>query len=124
MGGILGLCTGFSIITAVEFFYWFTVRIAGDHYNKKNKISPESSEDKNSSQEEQRRECHKCTKLEMEINDVKQKLEKQKEISKQEMEVTKQHLEKQKESSKQQKEEIESLKQQMARLENLLKSNV
>jgi hypothetical protein len=27
MGGLLGLCTGFSFISGVEMIYWFTVRL-------------------------------------------------------------------------------------------------
>ena len=138
MGGILGLCTGFSIITAVEFFYWFTVRIVGDHYRKKNKISPESLENKDSSEDkEQIGECHQCTKLESNIKEVKCQMEATKqelETTKQEMEQTKDELKQQKETSKQQmeetkqemeaaKKEMESVKQQMAQFENLLKSN-
>ena len=26
MGGLLGLCLGFSLLTAIEFVYWFCVR--------------------------------------------------------------------------------------------------
>ena len=121
MGGILGLCTGFSIITAVEFFYWFTVRIVGDHYRKKNKISPESLEDKDSSEdEEQTGKCHQCTKLESKIKEVKCQMEatkqelkttkQQMEATKQEMKLTKEELKQQKETSKHQ---MEATKQEL-----------
>ena len=43
MGGILGLCTGFSLVTGVEIFYWFTIRLVSDHLKKK---KVEASEDK------------------------------------------------------------------------------
>ena len=80
------MCTGFSIITAVEFFYWFTVRIVGDHYRKKNKISPESLNKDSSEDKEQIGECHQCTKLESNIKEVKCEME----ATKQELETTKQ----------------------------------
>ena len=47
LGGVLGLCTGFSLITAVELIYWFTVRILHD-YCRRNKINPQSSNDEES----------------------------------------------------------------------------
>ena len=28
MGGLIGLCLGFSFVSAVEIFYWFVVRMA------------------------------------------------------------------------------------------------
>ena len=41
-GGMVGLFTGFSLITGVEFIYWFTMRPLVDRLrNKKNKTAPE-----------------------------------------------------------------------------------
>ena len=41
-GGMVGLFTGFSLITGVEFLYWFTMRPLVDRLrNKKNKTAPE-----------------------------------------------------------------------------------
>ena len=36
-GGIIGLCMGFSLLSGVEFIYWFTLRLFMDHCRKKNK---------------------------------------------------------------------------------------
>ena len=49
LGGVLGLCTGFSLITAVELIYWFTVRILHD-YCRRNKINPQRTNDEESQQ--------------------------------------------------------------------------
>ena len=49
MGGVLGLSTGFSLITVIELIYWFTVRILHDHC-RKNKVNPESSNNEESPQ--------------------------------------------------------------------------
>ena len=49
MGGVLGLSTGFSLITVIELIYWFTVRILHDHC-RKNKINPQSSNSEESPQ--------------------------------------------------------------------------
>ena len=49
LGGVLGLCTGFSLITAVELIYWFTVRILHD-YCRRNKINPQQTNDEESQQ--------------------------------------------------------------------------
>ena len=109
MGGILGLCTGFSIITAVEFFYWFSARIICDHRTKIKKISPELPKEEDASQEVSKGECQQCTsKLECEVKKLKSELGKQ-------MEATKQQME---DNNKQQMEAIkqqimEELKQQM-----------
>ena len=121
MGGILGLCTGFSIITAIEFFYWFSARIIIDHCTKNKKISPELPKDDDASEEEQKGDCQQCTKLECEVKELKSELGKQKEESKQQMEATKQEME------ANTMQQIEVIKQQMeqkiAQLEILLKSN-
>ena len=121
MGGILGLCTGFSIITAIEFFYWFSARIIIDHCTKNKKISPELPKDDDASEEEQKGDCQQCTKLECEVKKLKSELGKQKEESKQQMEATKQEME------ANTMQQIEVIKQQMeqkiAQLEILLKSN-
>ena len=53
MGGVLGLCTGFSLLTAVELIYWFTVRLVNDYFDRK-KISSQSSHEK-----EPNSECEK-----------------------------------------------------------------
>ena len=138
MGGILGLCTGFSIITAIEFFYWFSARIIIDHCTKNKKISPELPKDDDASEEEQKGDCQQCTKLEYKVKELKSELGKQKDENKQQMEANKQEIEaksKQMEATKQQieamKRQMEVNKQQMeqkleqriAQLENLLKSN-
>ena len=140
MGGILGLCTGFSIITAIEFFYWFSARMIIDHCTKNKKISPELPKGDDASEEVQKGDCQQCTKLECEVKELKSELGKQKEESKQQIEATKQQME----ATKQEMEantmqQIEVIKQQMeqkmeqkieqkmeqkiAQLEYLLKSN-
>ena len=70
MGGVLGLCTGFSLITAVELLYWFTVRIFNDYRNRK-KISPKSSEDNwsDDEQEEQKPDCD-CEAIKSRMEDL------------------------------------------------------
>ena len=102
MGGILGLCTGFSIITAVELFYWFSARIICDHCTKNKKISPELPKEEDASQEVSKGECQQCTsKLECEVKKLKSELRKQMEDNnKQQMEAIKQQI-------------MEELKQQM-----------
>ena len=80
MGGILGLCTGFSIITGVEFFYWFTARIMVDHCTRHKKISPKSPKE---GEEEPKEDCQLCTELECEVKSLKKELRKQKEATKQ-----------------------------------------
>ena len=45
LGGLLGFCTGFSLLSAVELVYWFTARILND-YLTTNKISEKSNENK------------------------------------------------------------------------------
>ena len=107
MGGILGLCTGFSIITAIEFFYWFSARIIIDHCTKNKKISPELPKDDDASEEEQKGDCQQCTKLECEVKKLKSEHEKQIETIKQQME------------QKLMEQQMEIRKQ----FENLLKSN-
>jgi hypothetical protein len=78
MGGILGVSSGFSLITAIELFYWFTVRIVADHYkkknanrsDKKNKVSARPPKNRNDSFEGESGKqlgCHKCEKLEKEV---------------------------------------------------------
>ena len=127
MGGILGLCTGFSIITAIEFFYWFSARIIIDHCTKNKKISPELPKDDDASEEEQKGDCQQCTKLECEVKELKSELGKQKEESKQQIEATKQQMEATKQEMAATKQEMEATKQEMeqkiAQLEILLKSN-
>ena len=142
MGGILGLCTGFSIITAIEFFYWFSARIIIDHCTKKNKISTELPKDDDASEEEQKGDCQQCTKLECEVKKLKSELGKQKEENKQQMEANKQQIEENKQQMEATKQEMEATKQEMeantkqqmevikqqmeqkiAQLEILLKSN-
>ena len=74
MGGVLGLCTGFSLITAVELFYWFTVRIIHD-YCRRNKINPQSSTDEESPQSaddnesNQKNECD-CKTLKLKTDEL------------------------------------------------------
>ena len=125
MGGILGLCTGFSIITGVEFFYWFTARIMVDHCTRHKKISPKSPKE---GEEESKKDCQMCTELECEMKSLKKELRKQKEATRQIIADTKLQME-----AKSQ-QEIEAIEQQMevtkqqmeqkiAQLENLLKSN-
>ena len=80
MGGILGLCTGFSIITGVEFFYWFTARIMVDHCTRHKKISPKSSKE---GEEEPKEDCQQCGKLECKMKLLEKELRKQKEASRQ-----------------------------------------
>ena len=71
MGGVLGVCSGFSFITACELLYWFTLRILGDHFSNKNKnkISAETSETKESKKQEQNKGCD-CEKLKSQIKDL------------------------------------------------------
>ena len=45
MGGLLGFCTGFSLLSAVELIYWFTVRILNDYFHRK-KVSAQPSQNK------------------------------------------------------------------------------
>ena len=131
MGGILGVCTGFSIITAIEFFYWFSARIIIDHCTKNKKISPELPKDDDASEEEQKGDCQQCTKLEYEVKELKSELGKQKDENKQQMEAkskqmeaTKQQIEAMKRQMEVNKQQMEQkLEQRIAQLENLLKSN-
>ena len=124
MGGILGVCTGFSIITAVEFFYWFSARIIIDHCTKNKKISPELPKDDDASEEEQKGDCQQCTKLECEVKELKSELGKQKEENKQQMEATKQEMAATKQEMEATKQEMEQkMEQKIAQLEILLKSN-
>ena len=106
MGGILGSCTGFSIITTLEFIYWFSARILIDNCTKNKKISPDDATEK-----EPKEECQQCTDLECKVKTLESELGKQKEANKQQIAET--------------KEEMEATKQQMelrmAQLENLLK---
>ena len=104
MGGILGLCTGFSIITGVEFFYWFTARIMVDHCTRHKKISPKSSKE---GEEEPKEDCQQCTELECEVKLLKKELRKQKEATRQIIADTKQQME------AKSKQEIEAIEQQM-----------
>ena len=117
MGGILGLCTGFSIITGVEFFYWFTARIMVDHCTRHKKISPKSSKE---GEEEPKEDCQQCTELECEVKLLKKELQKQKEASRQIIADTKQQMEAQMHTIKKQMEvqQLETQKQ----IEKLLKS--
>ena len=74
MGGVLGLCTGFSLITAVELIYWFTVRILHD-YCRRNKIHPQSANDEESPksaddyESNQKNECN-CKKLQLKTDEL------------------------------------------------------
>ena len=104
MGGILGLCTGFSIITGVEFFYWFTARIMVDHCTRHKKISPKSPKE---GEEEPKEDCQLCTELECEVKSLKKELRKQKEATRQIIADTKQQME------AKSKREIEEIEQQM-----------
>ena len=104
MGGILGLCTGFSIITGVEFFYWFTARIMVDHCTRHKKISPKSSKE---GEEEPKEDCQLCTELECEVKLLKKELQKQKEATRQIIADTKQQME------AKSKQEIKAIEQQM-----------
>ena len=106
MGGILGSCTGFSIITTLEFIYWFSARILIDNCTKNKKISPDDATEK-----EPKEECQQCTELECKVKTLESELGKQKEANRQQIAET--------------KEEMEATKQRMelrmAQLENLLK---
>ena len=104
MGGILGLCTGFSIITGVEFLYWFTARIMVDHCTRHKKISPKSSKE---GEEEPKEDCQLCTELECEMKLLKKELQKQKEASRQIIADTKQQMD------AKSKQEIEAIEQKM-----------
>ena len=104
MGGILGLCTGFSIITGVEFFYWFTARIMVDHCTRHKKISPKSPKER---EEEPKEDCQLCTELECEMKSLKKELRKQKEATRQIIADTKQQMD------AKSKQEIEAIEQQM-----------
>ena len=92
MGGILGISCGFSLITAIELFYWFTVRIMADHFSKhvdklhtskRNKISahqsPKNTKDDSLDDEEVEKElgCHQCKKLEQELKSQMEQLKKE-----------------------------------------------
>ena len=104
MGGILGLCTGFSIITGVEFFYWFTARIMVDHCTRHKKISPKSPKE---GEEEPKEDCQLCTELECEVKSLEKELQKQKEATRQIIADTKQQME------AKSKQEIKAIEQQM-----------
>ena len=104
MGGILGLCTGFSIITGVEFFYWFTARIMVDHCTRHKKISPKSPKE---GEEEPKEDCQLCTELECQMKSLKKELQKQKEATRQIIADTKQQME------AKSKQEIEAIEQRM-----------
>ena len=143
MGGILGLCTGFSIITAVEVLYWFSVRIFCDHRTmKKDKSAELPKEEDDASEDKSKEECQQCTKLECEVKKLKSANKEHTEANKQQIEAMKQQMEamkEQMEATKQQmeatkqeleantKQQMEVIKQQMeqkiAQLEILLKSN-
>ena len=103
MGGILGLCTGFSIITGVEFFYWFTARIMVDHCTRHKKISPKSPKE---GEEEPKEDCQPCTELECEVKLLKKELQKQKE-------ATRQIIADSKQMEAKSKQEIKAIEQQM-----------
>ena len=103
MGGILGLCTGFSIITGVEFFYWFTARIMVDHCTRHKKISPKSPKE---GEEEPKEDCQLCTELECEVKSLKKELQKQKE-------ATRQIIADSKQMEAKSKQEIKAIEQQM-----------
>ena len=42
-GGLVGLCSGFSLISVLEFIYWFSLRIW--HDQRKRKKAEEAAED-------------------------------------------------------------------------------
>ena len=115
MGGILGLCTGFSIITGVEFFYWFTARIMVDHCTRHKKISPKSSKE---GEEEPKEDCQQCTELECEMKLLKKELRKQKEATRQIIADTKQQME------AKSKQEIEAIEQKMEAQMQVLKKQL
>ena len=123
MGGILGLCTGFSIITGVEFFYWFTARIMVDHCTRHKKISPKSPKE---GEEEPKEDCQLCTELECEMKSLKKELRKQKEATRQIIADTKQQMEATKEQMQATEQQMEVIKQQQLetqkQFEKLLKS--
>ena len=52
MGGLLGFCTGFSLLSAVELIYWFTIRILND-YLQRNKVSAQHSQHKEQCEKEE-----------------------------------------------------------------------
>ena len=115
MGGILGLCTGFSIITGVEFFYWFTARIMVDHCTRHKKISPKSSKE---GEEEPKEDCQQCTELECEMKLLKKELQKQKEATRQIIADTKQQME------AKSKQEIKAIEQQMEVTKNQMQAQM
>ena len=108
MGGILGLCTGFSIITGVEFFYWFTARIMVDHCTRHKKISPKSPKD---GEEEPKEDCQQCAKLECKMKLLEKELRKQKEANRKEMETIKKQMEQQQLETQKQFEKLLKSKQ-------------
>ena len=122
MGGILGSCTGFSIITTLEFIYWFSARILIDNCTKNKKISPDDATEK-----EPKEECQQCTDLECKVKTLESELGKQKDANKQQMEANKQQIEETKQQMAETKQEMAATKQEMeqkiAQLEILLKSN-
>ena len=36
-GGVIGLCSGFSLLSGVELLYWFTIRLFVDYMKTKNR---------------------------------------------------------------------------------------
>ena len=74
LGGVLGMCTGFSLLTAVELLYWFTVRLVSDYFGK-NKISVKSSQDNEQNTESQsEKEGDMKNKNENEMNKLETKI--------------------------------------------------
>ena len=44
LGGLFGLCLGFSLISFIELFYWFSVRLIRNCFNQKTMTDSELSE--------------------------------------------------------------------------------
>ena len=70
MGGVLGLCTGFSLLTAIELIYWFTVRLVNDYFDRK-KISSQSIYEKELNSDSQCEKEEKEIKKQIDLLDTK-----------------------------------------------------
>ena len=44
LGGLFGLCLGFSLISFIELFYWFSVRLIRNCFTQKTMTDSELSE--------------------------------------------------------------------------------
>ena len=45
MGGLLGLCLGFSLLTVIEFIYWFVVRWGVLYLKRKKQVANGNTDD-------------------------------------------------------------------------------